>query len=681
MALPRRPISLKVYSITLSLLVLMVAVTALSARNLRVLNNEVAALSHYYIPLDQQAGSVETLVRQQIVHVERILLLLQTRGADKAAIEEEKRLFDQRGINADQVIDSSLRLIDEALSSAEISVDRVALSLLKRELPEIQAARQQLHATFRQFLIESDEGNPRSLGVVRNALAKEKDGINRQLEQVIVALEKTTQDAADRAQAEEQRAIRLNWSITVIAGALGLLLAALITRNLVEPVRRLLGGTRAVEQGDLSIQIHADSADEIAALTESFNHMVSGLREKDAINRQLEKTILALEKTTQDAADRARAEEEKAIRLNWAITIIASVLGLILAAIITRNLVEPVRRLLSGTKAVEQGDLNVRIQANSADEIAALTESFNNMVAGLREKERIKDTFGKYVDPRIVTGLLENRLAASGGQKKTMTVFFSDLAGFTTMCEHLTPDGVVRFLNQYFTLMSEPIREHNGILDKFIGDAIMAYWGPPFTGESEHAALACSAALDQMARLERFRALLPDILGMRKGLPEVGIRMGISTGDVTVGNIGSESAKGFTVIGDTVNLASRLEGANKEYGTGILISEDTWKMAGDAIEAREVDSIRVVGKTEPLRVFELLGRKGESSLDELRTGYEEGLRHYRNGDLDAAEACFAACLKIRPGDGPSQVLIARLRHFRANPDARRADGVWDLKKK
>jgi adenylate cyclase len=282
-----------------------------------------------------------------------------------------------------------------------------------------------------------------------------------------------------------------------------------------------------------------------------------------------------------------------------------------------------------------------------------------------------------------VKGLLENRLSSAGGEKRVMTVFFSDLAGFTTMCEQLTPDGVVRFLNQYFTLMAEPIRDHKGILDKFIGDAIMAYWGPPFTGNKEHAALACFAALDQMARMERFRAMLPDITGLRKGLSRVDVRMGITTGDVTVGNIGSESARGFTVIGDIVNLASRLEGANKEYGTGILISEDTWTMAKDAVEVREVDSIRAVGKSEPVRIFELLGRKGQvdPATIELKTRFEEGLAQYRNGEWDPAEACFQACLGIKPGDGPSQVFIARLQHFRHNPQSRRADGVWDLTRK
>ncbi|MGH8623443.1 MAG: adenylate/guanylate cyclase domain-containing protein, partial [Burkholderiales bacterium] len=505
----------------------------------------------------------------------RILLLMQAR--DRAALEQEQRLFDERGVNADQVIDSSLRLVERALASPDVNVDHVAFSVLKNELPDIQTARQHFHSTFRQFLIEAEEGNPRSIKIVREAMVKEKD----------------------------------------------------------------------------------------------------------AVNARMEKVILALQKVTQDAANNAHAEEDKAIRLNWGITLIAGVLGLIFAAVITRNLVQPVRRLLSGTKAVEEGDLNIRIQASSADEIAALTESFNKMVAGLREKERIKDTFGKYVDPRIVKGLLENRLSSTGGEKRVMTVFFSDLVGFTAMCEQLTPDGVVRFLNQYFTLMSEPIREHGGILDKFIGDAIMAYWGPPFTDEREHAALACFAALEQMARLERFRRMLPDIMGLRKGLPAVNIRMGIATGDVTVGTIGSESAKGFTVIGDTVNLASRLEGASKEYGTTILINEDTWKLAADAVEARELDSIRVVGKTEPVRVYELLGRKGQVNpvTRDLRDRYQLGLDHYYQGEWDQAEACFDACLKLRPDDAPSKLLVSRVKRFRDEPAARRADGVWSLTRK
>ena len=573
----QRPISLKVYSIAASLLVLMIIVTGLSGRNLKSLNNEVMALSGYYIPLDQQVGSVETLIRQQGVHLERILLLQRLGGQDKAELEQEQKLFDDRGVNADQVIDSSVRLLDQGLASDKVEVDRAAFDFLRKALPEIQTVRQNFHGTFRKFLVEAEEGNARSVQIVRDVV----------------------------------------------------------------------------------------------------------LKEKDSINAQIEKVILAIQKVTQDSANKAQAEEEKAIRLNWGITFIAGVLGLIFAAFITRSLVQPVRRLLSGTQAVEQGDLNIQIHASSTDEIAALTESFNTMVVGLREKERIKSTFSQYMDPRIVQELLDNRLTALGGERRVMTAFFSDIEGFTHICEQMTPDGVVRFLNQYFTLMSGPIKDNHGILDKFIGDGIMAFWGPPFTDDKEHARLACFAALEQLAQLETFNRMLPDLMGLRKGLPSVNIRMGIATGDVTVGSIGSEASKGYTVMGDTVNVASRLEGANKEYGSHILISEDTWNMAQDAVEVRELDYIRVVGKSEPVRVFELLGRKGQldATMQELQGRFAQGLQHYRQSDWAQAETAFEACLTLKPDDAPSKALLSRLRHFRDHATNHDADGVWNLTKK
>src|SRR5258708_30143912 len=172
-----------------------------------------------------------------------------------------------------------------------------------------------------------------------------------------------------------------------------------------------------------------------------------------------------------------------------------------------------------------------------------------------------------------------------------MTTLFCDMKSFTSFSEGMTPTGLVNVLNRYLTVISEPVRNNRGIIDKYIGDAIMAFWGPPFTGADEQARLACLAALDQLTGLAAFRAELPDLIGLKRGFPEIDMRIGIATGDVVVGSIGSEQTRNYTVIGDTVNLASRLEGANKTYGTRVLISEDTNHLAGDTVETPAIDSM------------------------------------------------------------------------------------------
>ncbi len=568
----RLPISLKIFSITLALLLLMVVVTWLSVLNFRQLNNQVRALADTYLPLQQQVASVEILIRQQMVHMERVMAGMEAAKPDPAFLEKESTGFDMRGINADQIIDSSLRMLAEAEAQKDIELDRVTLAILGKQLPAIQTARQNFHRTFRQFQIEAEEGTPRSEKIVRDALLREKDTVDVEIGKVIDTLNKLTQDTASQAKQEEERATTLNWIVTAIATALGLIFAAFVTRSLVDPVKRLLGGTRAVEAGDLDVEILVRTHDELATLATSFNHMVGGLR----------------------------------------------------------------------------------------------------------EKERIRATFGQYVDPRIVKTLLENRIAADKGERQTMTVFFSDLEGFTKLCEGLTPDMAVRFLNRYFALMSEGVRERQGIVDKYIGDAVMAFWGPPFVEPADHARLACLAALDQMARLDTFRAALPELFGVTHGLPTVNVRMGLASGDVTVGNIGSETSRGYTVIGDTVNLASRLEQANKFYGTHILVSDATRNMAGDSLAFREIDSLRVVGKLEPVKVHELLGLASELN-DAARTAvrdYETGLARYRAQDWDAAEAAFRSCLSAMPGDRPAQGMLERIAAFRQSPPEAGWDGVW-----
>ena len=570
----RLPISLKIFSITLALLMLMVIVTWLSVLNFRQLNSQVRALADYYLPLQQQVASVEILIRQQMVHMERVLAGMEAARPDPEYLARESNAFDMRGVNADQIVDSSLRFLAEAEADAEagVALDRVTLAVLGKQLPAIQSARQGFHRAFRLFQIEAQAGSSRSQQIVRDAL----------------------------------------------------------------------------------------------------------LREKDIVDIEIGKAIDTLNQLTQDTARQAKAEEKRATTLNWIITAIASMLGLIFAAFVTRSLVDPVRRLLGGTRAVEAGDLDIEILVHTHDELATLASSFNHMVGGLRERERIRATFGQYVDPRVVRTLLENRMPADGGERRVMTVFFSDLAGFTRLCEGLTPDAAVRFLNRYFSLMSDVVRSELGVVDKYIGDSVMAFWGPPFSDPADHARLCCIAALEQLARMETFRAELPAIFGVHHGLPEVNVRMGIASGEVTVGSIGSETSRGYTVIGDTVNLASRLEQANKFYGTQILVSEATRDLAGASLAFREIDSLRVAGRFEPVRVFELCGRAGEQSRvdQQLALDYAAALASYRRQDWDAAEDGFHACLAGVPSDGPSRVMLARIASFRQAPPAENWDGIW-----
>jgi class 3 adenylate cyclase len=228
--------------------------------------------------------------------------------------------------------------------------------------------------------------------------------------------------------------------------------------------------------------------------------------------------------------------------------------------------------------------------------------------------------------------------------------------------------------------VSEPVRRHDGIIDKYIGDTVMAFWGPPFVAAEAQAELACLAALDQVAGFPALAAALPELIGVKHGLPSIGIRVGIATGEVLVGNIGSDVTKSYTVMGDAVNLASRLEGANKVYGTRVLVSEETARLAGDALELREIDSILVAGRSEPQRIFEILGRSGEVDVTtrDLRDRFTEGLTAYRSGSWDEARAAFAACLADRPDDKPATVFLERLDALAAGPRGEAWNGVWSL---
>lgn len=405
---------------------------------------------------------------------------------------------------------------------------------------------------------------------------------------------------------------------------------------------------------------------------------------RDDFDRKIEAARSEMRRLAAGAIVGTRAYQRHVVQIGLALLVIAILLGIALAAAVTLGLVRPVHRLLAGTAAVEGGALDTVVPITSRDEIGRLTQSFNAMVGELRLKAQIRETFGKYVDPRIVAGLIDRpELTDAKGSRREMTILFCDMKGFTAFSEGVTPAALVTMLNRYMTIMSEPVRQHRGIIDKYIGDGIMAFWGPPFTGADEQAELACRAALDQIAGLAAFRAELPDLIGFRRGFPEIDIRIGVATGDVVVGSIGSELTRNYTVIGDVVNLASRLEGANKIYGTRVLIGEATNLSVADIVETREIDSVLVVGKTEPQRIFELLGRKGEVAPERLalRDTYAEALEAYRHRAWEKARAGFESCLAIAPCDRPSKLFLERIVQFGETAPDLDWKGVWSLAEK
>jgi adenylate cyclase len=297
-----------------------------------------------------------------------------------------------------------------------------------------------------------------------------------------------------------------------------------------------------------------------------------------------------------------------------------------------------------------------------------------------REKKKIKGAFSYYVNPSVVSEMLKNPdMLKLGGEKRIMTVLFSDIRGFTTISEGLDPEVLVHILNQYLTAMTDIVFKYNGLLDKYIGDAIMAVWGAPLS-QPDHARLACVTALEMMAELAELRERWK-----REGgnVPYLDIGIGLNTGPMVVGNMGSESRFDYTVMGDAVNLGSRLEGANKQYGTNIILGEMTYEQIKNLFYCRELDSVAVKGKAKPAKIYELLGRDGQVPHQSLQMAraFNRGLSAYKKRQWDKARRIFSAILAEYPDDTPSRLYIERVAELEINPPPDDWNGVFVMKTK
>lgn len=368
---------------------------------------------------------------------------------------------------------------------------------------------------------------------------------------------------------------------------------------------------------------------------------------------------------------------ENFYRLQWLLLVIALFsigLASLAAAWLAKTVSKPVQTLAKGVQAIGQGDYHYQVAIDSQDEIGKLGVAFNAMGTQLLEKEKIRTLLGKVVSPAVVNELLANEVVL-GGETREITALFTDLAGFTSIAEAMPPQALVALLNDYLTDMSGAISDHAGVLDKFIGDAIVAFWGAPVT-DSDHARRAVSCALTMQRRLQQLRGDW-----RRRGLPQLTMRVGINTGLAVVGNVGSLDRLDYTMIGDTVNLAARLEGANKYYGSGILISEHTHRQVGGLFACRELDKVRVQGKQQPVAIYEVIAECGQLSPEQQQFCrlFADALAAFRQQQFQQAQDLFAGLFAAHQ-DVASGLYLQRLKVLAAQPNAAKFDGVYDLVK-
>jgi adenylate cyclase len=292
-----------------------------------------------------------------------------------------------------------------------------------------------------------------------------------------------------------------------------------------------------------------------------------------------------------------------------------------------------------------------------------------------KEKRKVRGAFQQYVSPEVIRRVL-TRPESVAPRKQEITILFSDIRGFTSISERLDAQALADLLNEYLSEMTRIIFRNQGTLDKYIGDAVMAFWGAPFedTAQASHAA---RAAFDMLQKLEELqRAWSP------RGLPRLDIGVGINKGVASVGNMGSALRYGYTALGDSVNLASRLEGLNKEYGTRVLLSEYAYKDARvPEFLYREVDIIRVKGKEQPVVIHELAGLRDQKDLQEKVELYGRGRAFYKRRDWRQASSIFSQLLKQWPNDGPARILAQRCEEYLLEEPEPQWDGVHVMKHK
>ena len=339
---------------------------------------------------------------------------------------------------------------------------------------------------------------------------------------------------------------------------------------------------------------------------------------------------------------------------------------------VARQITRPVSKLSAAVREIERGNYDVRTNLADRDEIGELSQAFDRMAQGLAERDRMRDVLGKVASNEVVTQLLDGRIEL-GGEERDVTVMFMDIRNFTGIAEELTPHQSLQMLNAFLTIVSEVIESHGGVVDKYLGDGAMALFGAPVTRPDDaQRALACALEIRT-----RITALGPTLA--ERGLPHPQLGIGVNTSSVIAGNIGSPSRLNYTVLGDGVNLAARLEGLTRRYNVPIVIGESTRNLVREVI-CREIDKVRVRGRTTASRIFEPLGRRED--LDALtidRLGrWHEALEMFRTRCFDAAEAAMQDLAAVPEYSRIIELYLGYIRQLREKPPGPDWDAAFTL---
>lgn len=342
------------------------------------------------------------------------------------------------------------------------------------------------------------------------------------------------------------------------------------------------------------------------------------------------------------------------------------------ANLIARQISKPIEQLVTRANDISDGHYQGQLDIRGYDEIGVLADAFNHLSQGLFERDRVRDVLGKVTSPAIASQLMASEINL-GGEERVVTILFADIRNFTTICEMLTPSQSLEFLNKYLGIMNVIIEKHNGLVDKFTGDGLMALFGAPIASEND----ATNAVLAALEIASTIKEKSDNDLGIQI---EVGI--GINTAKVIAGNIGSESRLNYTVLGDGVNLASRFEGLTKRYRVPIVVGEDTYQTA-DGFIYRELDQVRPKGKKLAVRIFEPIALDGtleQHALDTI-SKYKSGLEAFRDKRWAEAESIFADIQSIPTYERLSEIYIGYIENLRKKDSNDDWDGVFNLYEK